>query len=71
MNEEGLRILQDEDQHGDYLREIIQSWRFYMFPSFGSLAPSFWIEYTQEESEQGKRKEHEAGVGGNDPLQKL
>ena len=43
-----------------------------MFPSFGSLGTSFWTEYTQEESLQGKKeKKCEAPVGENDPLQKL
>lgn len=29
-----------------------------MFPFFGSLVTSFWTEYTQEESLQGKRKKN-------------
>lgn len=52
-------------------RKIIHSWGFYIFPSFGPLMPSFWIENAQLESGQRKRKEHETHIGWNDSSQKL
>lgn len=70
---EGLRILQDEDQHGDYLEgdnPVLEILYVSFLWFFGYLILD-WIHPRRKFTGKKGKKKREAPVGENDPLQKL